>query len=76
MVTIVAIQIIVLPFTFINDVVFPEAYYKPTIEFPVGDWVSGIVAIMIELILPIAVLLISLVPVFAPATKVVKAKRR
>jgi len=71
-VTIIAIQVIVPPFTAVTDVVFARYPFR----FDVAYWLSGIAAIMIELILPIAVLLISLVPIFAPATKVEKAKRR
>jgi hypothetical protein len=71
-VTIVAIQVIVLPFTAITDAVF--ARYP--LGFDVEYWVSGIVAITIELILPIAVLLISLVPIFAPVKKNSKAKQK
>jgi hypothetical protein len=70
-VTIVAIQVIVPPFTAVTDMIFA----KYPFSFDVAYWVSGITAIMIELILATAVLLISLVPVFAPATKVSKRTR-
>jgi hypothetical protein len=73
-VTIIAIQVVMPLFTHINDVVFPEDYYKPFIEFDVIRWVSKIVEIVISLIAPISVLLLSLVPIFAPVKKNSKAE--
>lgn len=67
--TIVAIQIVVPLFTHVNDVVFPEDYYKPFIEFDAIKWFLKIAEVIVVLIAPIAVLLISLVPVFAPEKK-------
>ena len=74
--TMLVIQIFVPPFTTMTDWVFPLRYFPVGFKFDVIQWVSGIGEIIVALIVPIAVLLISLVPVFAPAPKVVKAKRR
>ena len=74
-VTIVAIQVVVPLFTHINDVVFPEEYYKPSIKFDAIRWFSKIVEVVVVLIAPIAVLLVSLVPIFAPNKNVSKRKR-
>jgi hypothetical protein len=54
-------------------VVFPEDYYKPFIEFDAIRWFLKIAEIVVVLIAPIAVLLVSLMPIFAPVKKNSKA---
>ena len=74
-ITVVAIQIVVLPITAINDVVFPAEYSQPEFNFRVMYWVSGMLTVITQLVVPISVLLLSLVPIFAPEKKEPRLKK-
>jgi len=70
--TIVAVLFVVLvvpPFSAIVHFVFP--YYPTLREFSlnVGQWFSFMIAALMQLAVPIAAVILSLVPIFAPAKK-------
>ena len=70
------VQALVPPFTAVTDMVFPEYSWMPQ-EFSFNSlrWVEQFIGVTANMAAPIAVLLISLAPVFAPESKVSKRTR-
>ena len=73
---IVVVQVVAVPANAITEVVFP-AYpsFPPEFDFDVFWWLNDFIETAMLLAVPVAVLLISLVPIFAPEKKVSKRTR-
>jgi hypothetical protein len=70
---IVAVQVFAYPVNSVTALLFPEyPSAPPKITFVVSIWIDDIVDTAIDLLVPVAVLLISLVPIFSPEKKAAK----
>jgi hypothetical protein len=72
---IVAVQVIAVPANAFTGLLFPDDRGNPAPQFDVFWWLDNLVRTTTVLAVPIVVLLLSLVPVFAPEKKVSKRTR-
>jgi hypothetical protein len=74
--TVLFVQALMPPFTAITAVVFPESPWMPQeFSFNFIWWVEKFIDVSANMAAPIAVLLVSLVPIFSPEKKVSKRTR-